>query len=126
MTPKVGYASLMAGIALLAVSPANAAPGSQRPDTDRAAIQHNVQYRGGYCESLRRACLYKRELGEVGQGNCRRYQLECGGQDYGPPRYDRGYRGAGRCEYWRNRCANAYGSQSKGWYECMRYGAPGC
>jgi hypothetical protein len=89
------------------------------------AVVHKVQ-RGGYCETLRRACLYKRELGEQGQGNCRRYQQECGGRDYGPPRYSPQYRGPGRCEYWRNRCANAYGWQSKGWYDCMRYGAPGC
>ena len=34
--------------------------------------------RGGYCEQLRRACEYKEELGEVGQGNCRRYREECG------------------------------------------------
>ena len=30
-----------------------------------------------YCERLRRACAYKEERGEVGEGNCRRYRNEC-------------------------------------------------
>jgi len=30
------------------------------------------------CAELRRACLYKEELGEQGQGNCRRYRRMCG------------------------------------------------
>lgn len=33
-----------------------------------------------YCERLRRACIYKEERGEVGEGNCRRYRHECGGR----------------------------------------------
>jgi hypothetical protein len=32
----------------------------------------------GRCDELRRACLYKEELGEQGQGNCRRYRRLCG------------------------------------------------
>jgi len=41
------------------------------------------QYRhGGYCERLRRACVYKNERGEVGEGNCRRYRSECGRRYY--------------------------------------------
>jgi hypothetical protein len=31
----------------------------------------------GRCEELRRACLHKEELGEQGQGNCRRYRHYC-------------------------------------------------
>jgi hypothetical protein len=31
----------------------------------------------GSCAELRRACLYKRELGERGQGNCSRYRAAC-------------------------------------------------
>ena len=30
------------------------------------------------CRELRKACLNKDELGEVGQGNCRRYRRLCG------------------------------------------------
>lgn len=36
--------------------------------------------RGGYremCRELRRACMYKEELGEEGAGNCRRYRRTC-------------------------------------------------
>jgi hypothetical protein len=29
------------------------------------------------CEELRRACLHKDELGEEGEGNCRRYREKC-------------------------------------------------
>lgn len=30
------------------------------------------------CADLRRACLRKEELGEEGEGNCRRYREACG------------------------------------------------
>lgn len=30
------------------------------------------------CRELRRACLYPVQLGEQGQGNCRRYRERCG------------------------------------------------
>jgi hypothetical protein len=33
--------------------------------------------RQGECEELRRACLHKDELGEEGEGNCRRYRETC-------------------------------------------------
>ena len=32
---------------------------------------------GRDCEELRRACLHKDELGEEGEGNCRRYRETC-------------------------------------------------
>ena len=31
-----------------------------------------------YCARLRRACEFKNERGEQGEGNCRRYRQECG------------------------------------------------
>src|SRR3954465_8069242 len=31
----------------------------------------------GVCAQLRRACLHKDELGEQGEGNCRRYRRTC-------------------------------------------------
>ena len=36
-----------------------------------------VQY-SRYCARLRRACEFKHERGEAGEGNCRRYRRECG------------------------------------------------
>ena len=32
---------------------------------------------GGDCRALRAACMHKEELGELGQGNCRRYREMC-------------------------------------------------
>jgi hypothetical protein len=37
--------------------------------------------REGDCEELRRACLHKDELGEEGEGNCRRYRETCKNPD---------------------------------------------
>ena len=31
-----------------------------------------------HCARLRRACMFKEQRGEVGEGNCRRYRRECG------------------------------------------------
>jgi hypothetical protein len=44
-------------------------PGGVHMNGDRA--------RQGDCEDLRRACLHKEELGEEGEGNCRRYRETC-------------------------------------------------
>lgn len=38
---------------------------------------HWEHRRGGQCRELRAACMYKEDLGEVGQGNCRRYRENC-------------------------------------------------
>jgi hypothetical protein len=53
-----------------------------------------IQYRrGGYCDTLRRACLYKGSLGERGLGNCSRYRAECRGYSgYRERRYYRSER----------------------------------
>jgi hypothetical protein len=36
-----------------------------------------VGSRDRYCRRLRRACEFKDERGERGEGNCRRYRREC-------------------------------------------------
>lgn len=46
------------------------------------AVEEGRRYQGrssasAQCRELRRACLYKEELGEVGMGNCRRYRELC-------------------------------------------------
>jgi hypothetical protein len=66
------------GIALAAIPPASAAPvgGSTLHEAPSPAAEH-VQYTGGRCDELRRACLYKRELGERGRGNCQQYRAAC-------------------------------------------------
>jgi len=49
---------------------------------DREWRRERYYRHGGYCERLRRACVYKHERGEVGEGNCRRYRSECGRRYY--------------------------------------------
>ena len=72
-----------------------------------------VQYSGGrYCERLRRACIYREERGERGEGNCRRYREECGGRASYCERLrlacaykeDRGEVGEGNCRRYRREC----------------------
>ncbi len=43
----------------------------------RAPYYHGRYVSRGECRELRRACLYKEELGEEGRGNCRRYRALC-------------------------------------------------
>ena len=63
----------------------------------------------GRCETLRRACLNKRELGETGEGNCRRYREECGG------------RGASNCARLRQACLYKGERGEVGEGNCRRY-----
>jgi hypothetical protein len=41
-------------------------------------LQHGRSVGREDCAEMRKACLNKRELGEQGQGNCRRYRRMCG------------------------------------------------
>ena len=79
---------------------------------ESAAHEKNVelaQYSSGrYCERLRRACEYKGERGEVGEGNCRRYRAECGRR----PSY---------CERLRSACYNKDVRGEVGQGNCRRY-----
>jgi hypothetical protein len=68
-----------------------------------------VQYwGGGYCERLRRACVYKEQRGEVGEGNCRRYRAECSGR-------------ASYCERLRRACVYKERRGEVGEGNCRRY-----
>jgi hypothetical protein len=66
--------AIVAAAALFSPFPASSqgieiGPGGVHIDGDRA--------RRGDCEQLRLACLHKEELGEEGEGNCRRYRETC-------------------------------------------------
>jgi hypothetical protein len=50
-------------------------PGGVRIHSD-----HRHRGYGADCRELRQACLNKGELGEQGQGNCRRYREVCQGR----------------------------------------------
>jgi hypothetical protein len=77
-----------------------------------------VQYGGRnyYCERLRRACEFKHERGEEGEGNCRRYREECGRPQYDCRelrqacefRHERGEEGEGNCRRYRELCVRSY------------------
>ena len=72
-------------------------------------LVEQVQYwGGGRCARLRRACVYKEERGEVGEGNCRRYRAECGG-------------GASYCERLRRACIYKEERGEVGEGNCRRY-----
>jgi hypothetical protein len=79
MQAMIGAIVLATGLGFAGVSSPAGTPVNARGPQETLVEQ--VQYdRGGYCERLRRACIYKEERGEVGEGNCRRYRAECGGR----------------------------------------------
>lgn len=83
MRTMLGAIALTAGLGLACISTAAAAliGSAVRGTSGYEGVVENVHYgRGRYCERLRRACVYKHERGEVGEGNCRRYRSECGGR----------------------------------------------
>lgn len=61
--------------------PAAATPSDAGADASLLQVQYRQYHqRWGYgpnCRELRRACMYKRELGEEGMGNCQRYRELC-------------------------------------------------
>ena len=108
---------LTAGIGALGIVGASAglaAPGGI-PASDTPYLETLVQpaqyWRGDRCERLRRACVYKEERGEVGEGNCRRYRAECGRISYCERlrracvyKEYRGEVGEGNCRRYRREC----------------------
>jgi hypothetical protein len=83
----------------------------------REPAKIEIQYwRGGHCERLRRACLYKEQRGEAGEGNCRRYRAECSqrlsycGQLRRACLYkeERGEVGEGNCRRYRRDCGGRH------------------
>jgi len=56
--------------------PASAAPLATEPQPQARLVEQTQGY--GYCRRLRRACEFKHERGEVGEGNCARYRRQCG------------------------------------------------
>jgi hypothetical protein len=75
---------IAAGISLSMIPAALSAPpsgGAIRGPLDLSSpAAEPIRYRrGSYCDTLRRACLYKGSLGERGLGNCSQYRAECRG-----------------------------------------------
>jgi hypothetical protein len=69
----------------------------------------------GHCSYLRYKCEHKDEIGEWGQGNCRRYKAECGRVSYCErlrracrDKYERGEIGMGNCRRYKDECGGRY------------------
>jgi hypothetical protein len=79
--------AIAAAAALFASAPAafsqeiELGPGGVRVEPFSHYQGRSVWRGRGRCEELRQACLHKEELGEQGQGNCRRYRHYCRGYD---------------------------------------------
>jgi hypothetical protein len=113
MQAMIGAIILAAGLGFASASSAAATPIRVDVRGSQQTLVEQVQnYRGGYCERLRRACIYKEERGEVGEGNCRRYRAECGGRVSYCERLrraclykeERGEVGEGNCRRYRIEC----------------------
>jgi hypothetical protein len=79
------YALAIAAAAALFASPLPALSQEVEFGPGGVRIEPGHHYQGrsvsrGRCEELRKACLNKEELGEQGQGNCRRYRHYCRGE----------------------------------------------
>lgn len=111
---------LAIGIGFAGLSGASAAPvsaDSAQGITVQGASVQKVYY-GGYCERLRRACVYKHERGEEGMGNCRRYQHECGEDRDGYDRREYCRRLWHKCEYKYERGEEGQGNCRRAQAEC--------
>jgi hypothetical protein len=107
-----GACVLGAGLALAGVAGVAAAPAGidVRGMLEQGGGVERVQ--SSYCDRLRRACIYKEERGESGEGNCRRYREECSsGRSYCDRlrqaclyKEERGESGEGNCRRYRNEC----------------------
>ena len=71
---------IVAGTGIAAL-PASAAPlSSTAPQLEPSLVQQTQGW--GHCRRLQRACEFKHQRGEAGEGNCARYRRECGGFGY--------------------------------------------
>ena len=100
---------LATGLGLASVTTAAATPLSVDARRSSESLVEQVQYwHGRQCERLRRACIYKEERGEVGEGNCRRYRAECTGR-------------VSYCERLRRACTYKEERGEVGYGNCRRY-----
>ena len=115
MQSSIGAVIFVFGMGLAAASNAVATPvgvDARGSGLQQRLVQEAQYWRGGYCERLRRACVYKEERRELGEGNCRRYRAECGGRVSYCERLrraciykeERGETGLGNCQRYREEC----------------------
>jgi hypothetical protein len=105
----VGAAMILLSAAGVSAAPVNSS--ALAAEASAESVLKQVQYYS-YCERLRLRCRYKYELGEEGEGNCRRWREECGGRSNYCERlryrcrhkYERGEEGEGNCRRYRREC----------------------
>jgi hypothetical protein len=111
--PYVRSLLLAAILAFFSSNLTSAAPPGTHPGATLQTGAGLVLKVQGRCETLRRACENKRELGEVGEGNCRRYREECGRRSASYCdrlrqaclyKGERGEVGEGNCRRYREEC----------------------
>ena len=107
--PFVRGLLLAAVFALVSAGAASPAPLSLVPQEGLKNGSGLVLKAQSRCETLRRACANKQELGEAGEGNCRRYREECG------------RRGASDCARLRQACLFKGELGEAGEGNCRRY-----
>jgi hypothetical protein len=96
------------GLALAGPTAASAAPAANGLTVGDTVT--TVQY-AGFCEKLRRDCVYKEARGETGRGNCHRYRVECGHAKHCENlrkacryKHERGEVGEGNCRRYKYEC----------------------
>ena len=99
----------IAAAAALFITPVSAF--SQGIEIGPGGVRFGGGGRGGQCEQLRSACENKRELGEQGEGNCRRYRETC----------ERRRPSRDMCRELRQACLNKDELGEQGAGNCRRY-----
>ena len=105
----IAFLMAVGGLTAASAAPANAG-GLGSTATVADGTLHKV-VSAEYCAGLKRACAYKEERGESGEGNCRRYRNECGRFNYCQAlrracenKEERGQEGRGNCRRYRSEC----------------------
>ena len=68
-------AALIAGIGYVGTASAAPLTDAKSMVSGQSLVEHAQS--SSYCRRLRRACQFKDERGERGEGNCRRYRRVC-------------------------------------------------
>jgi hypothetical protein len=77
MNKIVATLAFVAGVGMSGITVVNSPDGSRYLSASFASTAE-AQWSDRRCRRLRRACEFKHERGEAGEGNCRRYRRECG------------------------------------------------
>ena len=75
MRASLMAAALIAGIGYVGTASAAPLAGTKPVLSGQSLVEHAQS--SSYCRRLRRACQFKDERGERGEGNCRRYRRVC-------------------------------------------------